>query len=1260
MYDLNIKETEIPPKEIFDKMKNNIYNNFMFQTSLSINKDYLSSRKTLFSILNTITKAFSFKSRTFFLCSYYLDIIYLSKKTIKLNTHLMGLACLCLSTKVCENDPEVPHLKYFLEVYDMIMDYKNEISVDDLKNAEIYVLKLLNYKLDYYSVYDFNSFFFNNGILKLDQLKDIESFKNDRFFRKKRKKLVINEYNSLKIKNILEQMYKKSRYYLDIVVNKTNLCFKYNSLFLSLYIIQRSIIEVLSNEQEISLCGKEEQAEFYKNNSLVFKEVIFDFYRIEYETNEQYKKLLLDNEMLEVFETNTIDNQVYRPQIEEKKDDEKENNNLENNKNNNNENKSTFTSLFNESYRKIKLKMSSNDLNKRQNKRIEKIAIRTKMDKNKIMKNNNDKSSERPDVLISHRNRQLKKNSFSTSNKTDISIKYSFKNKEQEKEELPNKNFTKKHSYIPISNKYIPRNESCSNIKNKSELFKNNYNLNDLENAHNESKFPLYKYKGEKTERNSPIKNDENKFSIYKYKREKSERISPIKKEDNKFSIYKYKREKSERISPIKREDSKYSVYKYKREKSERISPIKREDSKFSVYKYKREKSERISPNNEENKYSLYKNNGDKTERNSPIKNDDSTFNNNFINYPRINKYRKIKRTNKGRQINLYYNNVNDGENEGKKSFYKRLIHKNTVENNASSHFFYSNNNIDKNQLESENLDSLTINDNENEKKNNNNNLKVNSFYNRMNSRKKIEEKNGILNVSINLENDKTYKNNNDKENSNKILVIPPTRNRSRYHYNLNRNNSGDDLKNKNIIILKDNKSKEIDPSNDNNLNDSKGFTSNNFYKNKKDKITVNIKNFSEKKLIESNKSLREPKKSMSNLINNHNNNLNIARSYSKNKIVNKEQKEDNIIKKEKKENKSSNNNDKDINSYNIKVNFTKSIRKKYLSLNKNKSTNNINQNTKPLKEVIIDNNDENNSNNHQTNINANRLKTRYTYKNNYNKSINNLIGKIPKRTYNIDITNHMNNINKYSLNRTEKKENKEKNNNEGDINQPSTYRIKIKTKTLFKRNSNEEEKNKQYLREDTKTNTAKSRNPSYNFLKPKINNNKNNKNEKDIEEKKTKEIIIKKQQDKKIGNNSYLRNIVYKNSNKRDKIEKTIKNQKNYSALAINMNINNNNENKNVNIPTEYNKYKYIIKRNNDIGRGLYSNYINYKNDINLLNKNNINRYDKNNNMNYNENSGNFINNILINRFQLYNKIIDKDSNNNDNYYYANFFKRK
>ena len=37
-----------------------------------------------------------------------------------------------MSTKACENDPEVP-----LEVYNMIMDSKSEFTIEDLSNAEI-------------------------------------------------------------------------------------------------------------------------------------------------------------------------------------------------------------------------------------------------------------------------------------------------------------------------------------------------------------------------------------------------------------------------------------------------------------------------------------------------------------------------------------------------------------------------------------------------------------------------------------------------------------------------------------------------------------------------------------------------------------------------------------------------------------------------------------------------------------------------------------------------------------------------------------------------------------------------------------------------------------------------------------------------------------------------------------------------------------------------------------------------------------------
>jgi hypothetical protein len=296
---------ELPSKEIFDKMKINVHNIFPISIKTSINSNYLNSRKEIFNTLNTINRAFRFKSRTFFLCVYYLDIIHLSKKILDKNINLLGLACLVIATKACENDPEVPLLKYFLEVYNMIMDSKSEFTIEDLSNAEIDVIKLLNYKINYYTIYDFNSFFFNNGILKMEQLDYLYNNSNETRYSESD-----DDQNYYLIKNILEQIYKKSRYYIDIVVNKTNLCFKYNSLYLSLYIIERAIIEILGNEQKINLSRKEEREDFYKKNSSIFKGIIYDFYKMKIEVNEQYKKIIKDKEMLEIFDKKETDEKI--------------------------------------------------------------------------------------------------------------------------------------------------------------------------------------------------------------------------------------------------------------------------------------------------------------------------------------------------------------------------------------------------------------------------------------------------------------------------------------------------------------------------------------------------------------------------------------------------------------------------------------------------------------------------------------------------------------------------------------------------------------------------------------------------------------------------------------------------------------------------------------------------------------------------------------------------------------------------------------
>ena len=220
MEENNLNEGEIPPKQIFELMKTNIYDNFINYSYSAINKDYISSRKSLFNILHKITIKMGFKSQTFFLCAHYLDIIFTKKRRVTSNLNTLGLACLCLSAKFCENDPIVPHLQYFIRIFNYIMGYKNIITMSELKRTEVLVLKILNYKLNYYTIYDFNSFLFGHGILKIEQLKDIDN-KNKKTYRSKRKEFSINPSNSLLIKNILEKIYKKSRYYLDDVINNT-------------------------------------------------------------------------------------------------------------------------------------------------------------------------------------------------------------------------------------------------------------------------------------------------------------------------------------------------------------------------------------------------------------------------------------------------------------------------------------------------------------------------------------------------------------------------------------------------------------------------------------------------------------------------------------------------------------------------------------------------------------------------------------------------------------------------------------------------------------------------------------------------------------------------------------------------------------------------------------------------------------------------------------------------------------------------------
>ena len=289
----SLYNTEITPKDIFNSMKKNTYNNFSLNSFSSISKEYLSLRNDLFSLLKKISCKIGFKSQTFFLSVYYLDILYNQNKKIDCNPNILGLACLLLSAKYCENDPSVPELKYFIKVYNRIVGSKNSISISDLFYSEVIACKMLNHKLNYYTIYDFNSFFFNHNILKAEQLEDLDiGYDNDKF----NKDIKFSQ----KGKKILEKIYRKSRYYLDNLL-ESQISLKYNSLLLSIYIMKKSIESTLLSEKNFDRYDFSLKDKFIKKTNDYYNNIIKGYYNIDYESIPEYQKLLEEYDFIKIF-----------------------------------------------------------------------------------------------------------------------------------------------------------------------------------------------------------------------------------------------------------------------------------------------------------------------------------------------------------------------------------------------------------------------------------------------------------------------------------------------------------------------------------------------------------------------------------------------------------------------------------------------------------------------------------------------------------------------------------------------------------------------------------------------------------------------------------------------------------------------------------------------------------------------------------------------------------------------------------------------
>ena len=157
---ISLYEMELSPTEIISIMKKNIYNHFEEQSIIKVNKTYTIQRKSIISLINKISSKMGLKSQTFYLAVNYLDIVFSKQSQMPYDYGLLAIACLIISTKYCENVTSKPIFKNFVNLYNEEMeDDKFKITKDNLFNYEIIICKMLNYKLNYYTVYDFNFFF---------------------------------------------------------------------------------------------------------------------------------------------------------------------------------------------------------------------------------------------------------------------------------------------------------------------------------------------------------------------------------------------------------------------------------------------------------------------------------------------------------------------------------------------------------------------------------------------------------------------------------------------------------------------------------------------------------------------------------------------------------------------------------------------------------------------------------------------------------------------------------------------------------------------------------------------------------------------------------------------------------------------------------------------------------------------------------------------------------------------------------------------
>ena len=268
--------------EIFNNFNQNsikIFNNF--------NRDYESKREELIDFLYRTCKYLKLLDFTFFSTIQILDKLFIGNKesfSIE-NLYEIAIAALYLSSKF--NEINIPKKKDILDSYYILNNKNYTNKFIDL--YEILILKILDYKLNYTSVYDYIMFFFDNYQIFF------YNYLSNKLFNKEKLLNLIKE-------NLLKFIKK---------------FYKFNSLFLAIYLIKLSFQILYHNEcnfvdciEKILKINIKNSEEFYlinkkfneiKNEEILYKRnlILFNYQQ------QQFQLMMLRQNLYKINLNNT-------------------------------------------------------------------------------------------------------------------------------------------------------------------------------------------------------------------------------------------------------------------------------------------------------------------------------------------------------------------------------------------------------------------------------------------------------------------------------------------------------------------------------------------------------------------------------------------------------------------------------------------------------------------------------------------------------------------------------------------------------------------------------------------------------------------------------------------------------------------------------------------------------------------------------------------------------------------------------------------